>query len=58
MKTASHCLLGLGLILITAYLIIGIRQGAGLIHSPFVMLPGGLLCTAGGIAGRWILPRL
>ncbi len=46
------------MVLITAYLIIGIRAGADFIHSPFVMLPGGLLCAAGGIVGRWILPRL
>jgi len=57
-KTASNVLLGLGMVLITAYLIIGIRAGADFVHSPFVMLPGGLLCAAGGIVGRWILPRL
>jgi len=58
MKTAANFLLGLGTLMLIAYTVIGFKGGAGLIHSPFVMLPAGIILLIGGIIGRFVLPRM
>ncbi|MEY4684865.1 MAG: hypothetical protein RLZ25_1324 [Pseudomonadota bacterium] len=58
MRLISHILLGLGALMLIGYCVIGIRTGADFIHPPFVMFPGALFLIVGGLAARFILPRL
>lgn len=57
MRQFSHFLLGLGALMLIGYCLIG-RAGADFIHPPFVMLWASLFLIIGGLAGRFILPRL
>ncbi len=50
--------IGLGLAMLLAYYVIGLRTGSIFLHEPFVMLPGGIVCLLGGLVARFVLPRL
>jgi len=41
MRLASNFLIGLGLVMLTGYYVIGWQTHSGFIHEPFVMLPAG-----------------
>ncbi len=58
MKRASNFLLGLGLAMLAGYFVIGLRAGADFVHQPFVMFVAGVFLVLGGVAGRFVLPRL
>lgn len=58
MKKAANVMLGLGLAMLAGYIVIGYRAGAGFVHHPFVMFVGGVILVLGGLAGRFVLPRL
>jgi hypothetical protein len=58
MKIAANFLIGLGLAMLSGYVVIGFKTGSSLIHEPFVMLPAGIVCLLGGLVGRFVLPRL
>jgi hypothetical protein len=58
MRQISHFFLGLGALMLIGYCVIGMRTGADFIHPPFVMFWASLFLIIGGLAGRFILPRL
>ena len=58
MKIVANFLIGLGLAMLSGYLVIGVRSGSGLIHEPFVMLPAALVLLLGGLTARFVLPKL
>ncbi|SMF95859.1 hypothetical protein SAMN02949497_3234 [Methylomagnum ishizawai] len=58
MKHTANGLLGLGLAMLAAYFVIGLRAGAAFVHHPFVMFVGGVVLVLGGWVGRFVLPRL
>ena len=44
--------------MLISYCVIGIQKGSDFVHEPFVMLAGSLFLIVGGLAGRFVLPRL
>ena len=58
MKIVANLMIGLGLVMLLAYYVIGLRTGSIFLHEPFVMLPGGIVCLLGGLVARFVLPRL
>jgi hypothetical protein len=58
MNIVSNTLLGIGLVMLTGYLIIGLVNHAGFIHKPFLLFIGGGVLLLAGLFGRYILPKL
>ncbi|GAB6047517.1 hypothetical protein JCM19379_13410 [Methyloparacoccus murrellii] len=58
MKTVANLMMGLGMLMLIGYAIIGWKSGGGWVHSPFVMFPAGLVLVTGGAIARFLLPRM
>ena len=58
MNIVSNTLLGIGLVMLTAYLVIGLVNHVGFIHRPFLLFIGGVVLVLAGLVGRYVLPKL
>ena len=58
MNIVSNTLLGIGLVMLTAYLVIGLVNHVGLVHRPFLLFIGGVVLLLAGLVGRYVLPKL
>ena len=58
MNIVSNTLLGIGFLMLTAYLVIGLVNHVGLVHRPFLLFIGGVVLLLAGLVGRYVLPKL